>query len=160
MTLHDVLRRDSRELDQCDAAPQIQLEQDPIRNTERPVFRISYRRPCWIYEKVPMQLIQSFAVGVGSIPYIFHDASPPKPDLKAAESGPDPRLEIRLDRCDSGILTTIDVAPAVNKDGVTELRSDPIPPVDGEHDVCFLYRSSNPSVVWLLNYIQPLPLPH
>ena len=160
LTLHDVLRRDSRELDQCDAAPQIQLEQDPIRNTERPVFRISYRRPCWIYKKVPMQLIQSFAVGVGSIPYIFHDASPPKPDLKAAESGPDPRLEIRLDGCDSRILTTIDVAPAVNKDGVTELRSDPIPPVDGEHDVCFLYRSSNPSVVWLLNYIQPLQLSH
>lgn len=158
LTLHDVLRRDSRELDQCDAVPQIQLEQDPIRNAERPVFRISYQRPCWIYKNVPMQLIQSFAVGVGSIPYIFHSASSAKPDLKAAESGPDPRLEIRLDGCDSKLLTTIDVAPAVNKDGVTELRSGPVPHVEGEHDVCFIYRSSMPNVVWLVNYIQPLPL--
>lgn len=158
LNLPDVLRRDSRELDQCDAAAQIQLEQDPIRNTERPVFRISYQRPCWIYKKVPMQLVQSFAVGVGSIPYIFHSASSVRTDPKAAETGADPRLEVRLDGCDKKLLTTIDVAPAVNQDGVTEVRSGPIPHIEGEHDVCFIYRSSRSNVVWLLNNIKPVPL--
>jgi len=155
LTLDSTLRRDSRELDSCTGAAGIQLEQDPPRNAERPVFRVTFQNPCWIYREADLDLFSGLMVGVGSIPYIFHG-----PNLVQPESGSpiakDASLEVRLDSCQGESLTTIPLGPAYRKDGVTRLSVDHLAAVHGKHDLCFSMRNSDPQTVWLLNFIQPL----
>lgn len=155
LTLDSTLRRDSRELDSCTGAAGIQLEQDPPRNAERPVFRVTFQHPCWIYRDADLDLFSGLMVGVGSIPYIFHG-----PNLMQPESGSsiakDASLEVKLDSCQGESLTTIPLDPAYRKDGVTTLRADHLAAVHGKHDLCISMRNPDPQTVWLLNFIQPL----
>ena len=155
LTLDSTLWRDSRELDSCTGAAGIQLEQDPPRNAERPVFRVTFQNPCWIYHDADLDRFSGLMVGVGSIPYIFHG-----PNLMQPESGSstakNASLEVSVDSCKGESLTTIPLGPAYRKDGVITLSADHLAPVHGKHDLCFSMRNPDPQTVWLLNFIQPL----
>ncbi len=155
LTLDSTLRRDSRELDSCTGTAGIQLEQDPPRNPERPVFRVTFQHPCWIYRDADLDRFSGLMVGVGSIPYIFHG-----PNLMQPESGSskakDASLEVTLDSCQGESITTIPLGPAYRKDGVTTLKADHLATVHGKHDLCFSTKNPDPQTVWLLNFIQPL----
>jgi hexosaminidase len=155
LTLDSILRRDSRELDSCTGAAGIQLEQDPPRNAERPIFRVTFQHPCWIYRDADLDRISGLMVGVGSIPYIFHG-----PNLIHTETDSsmvkDASLEVRVDSCQGESLTAIPLAPASRKDGVTTLSVDQLAVVHGKHDLCFSMKNPDSQTVWLLNFIQPL----
>lgn len=155
LTLERILRRDSRELDQCTGGGGIQLEQDPPRNRERPVFLVNFQQPCWIYHNVEMQYIHSFNVGVGSIPYIFYGPSEEKHKSQPMGSFA-PSLDIHLDSCKGDVISSIPLTQAIRKDGVTELKGEAISAVKGSHDLCFEMKNPDPKTVWLLNYIQPI----
>jgi hexosaminidase len=154
LTLASALRRDSRELDSCTNSAGIQMEQDPIRNTERPVFRVTFANPCWIYRHAETDRISGLTVGVGSIPYIFHSANRPILPMQSASSTT-ASLEVRIDNCKGDLLTSIPLAPAFRKDGVTSLVAESLVPAHGSHDLCFAMKNADPATVWLLNYIQP-----
>jgi hexosaminidase len=154
-TLNSTLRRDSRELDSCTGTAGIQLEQDPPRNAGRPVFRVTFQHPCWIYRDADLDRFSGLKVGVGSIPYIFRGPNLPQPE-SGSSTAPEASLEARVDSCKGQILTTIPLGPAYRKDGVTTLSADHLAAVHGHHDLCFSMKSSDSQTVWLLNYIQPL----
>jgi hexosaminidase len=154
LTLASALRRDSRELDSCTNSAGIQMEQDPIRNLERPVFRVTFANPCWIYRHAELNRFSGLTVGVGSIPYIFHSAKRPILPVQSSKSTT-ANLEVRIDNCKGDLLTTIPLAPAFRKDGVTSLTADSLVPAHGSHDLCFAMKNADPATVWLLNFIQP-----
>jgi hexosaminidase len=158
ITLASTLRRDSRELDACNGSAGIQMEQDPPRNAERPVFRVVYSHPCWLYRDAELDRFAGLSVGVGSIPYIFRSQQRPMvmPTVAHPEDG---LLEVRLDSCKGDLLTRIRLAPAYGKDGVTTLTAEPLAAVHGTHTLCFAVQSEDPNRVWLLNFIQPVPKP-
>jgi len=155
ITLASSLRRDSRELDPCSNSAGIQMEQDPPRNAERPVFRVVFSNPCWIYRKADLDRFNGIQLGVGSIPYIFHAKGKPLPAPSTA-STTDARIAIHMDTCAGPQLAEVPLQPAYRKDGVISLpavqfMSRP----SGQHDLCFAVENSDPATVWLLNYIQP-----
>jgi len=157
LTLGSALRRDSRELDACTGAAGIQMEQDPPRNAERPVFRVVYSNPCWIYRKANLDRFGAVAIGMASIPYIFHSGNRPIPvPNKAATTTA--RVEVHLDSCKGALLATMPLGPAYRKDGVAPLPTAGVNGTGGIHDLCFeVENPDDPGTVWLLNYIQPEP---
>ncbi len=157
LTLTAALRRDSRELDSCTGSAGIQMEQDPPRNAERPVFRVTYSSPCWIYRKADIERFGGITLGVASIPYIFRSGnrSMPKPSSAATTTA---RIAVHLDSCKGALLTTVPLAPAYRKDGVITLPTAAVNGLPGSHDLCFAVENvDDPGTVWLLNYIQPQP---
>jgi hexosaminidase len=157
LTLGSALRRDSRELDACTGAAGIQMEQDPPRNAERPVFRVVYSNPCWIYRKADLDRFGAVTIGVASIPYIFHSGSRPipVPDNAATTTA---RVEVHVDSCKGALLATMTLEPAYRKDGVVALPAAEVKGTGGIHDLCFeVENPDDPGTVWLLNYIQPEP---
>ncbi len=154
LSLDAAMQRDSRELDACSHHAGIQMEQDPIRNRERPVFRVDFQHPCWLYPHADLSHFRRLTVGVGSIPFIFRDPdehpSFPQPG-DAAKSV----LEIHIDTCQGPLLTSISLASAYRRDGVTTLAAPPSPPFSGTHDLCMNVRGTDSRTVWLLHTVQP-----
>ena len=155
LTLATTLRRDSRELDSCTGSAGIQMEQDPPRNAERPVFRVTYSSPCWIYRKADTDRFQRITLGVASIPYIFRSGNRAMPVPSTAPTTT-ARIAIHVDSCKGPLLTTVPLAPAYRKDGVIALPAAMVSGTAGSHDLCFTVENpDDPGTVWLLNYIQP-----
>jgi len=154
ITLASALRRDSRELDPCGNNAGIQMEQDPPRNAERPVFRVVYFNPCWIYRKADLDRFTGLTLGVGSIPYIFHSQARPLPVPSNATTTV-AEIAVHMDSCTGPLLTTVPLQPAYRKDGVITLPAVSFPHQSGTHDLCFAVDKADPATVWLLNYIQP-----
>ena len=157
LTLGSALRRDSRELDACTGAAGIQMEQDPPRNAERPVFRVVYSNPCWVYRKANLDRFGAVTIGVGSIPYIFHSGNQPIPVPNNAATTT-ARVGVHVDSCKGALLATMPLGPAYRKDGVVTLPTAGVKGTGGVHDLCFeVENPDDPGTVWLLNYIQPEP---
>ncbi|QHS51412.1 beta-N-acetylhexosaminidase [Edaphobacter sp. 12200R-103] len=155
ITLASAVRRDSRELDPCRNNAGIQMEQDPPRNAERPVFRVVFSNPCWIYRKADLGLFQGVQLGVGSIPYIFHAQGKPLP-VSSAASTTNAKIAIHMDSCSGPQLAEVPLQPAYRKDGLTSLPAVQFTSrQSGQHDLCFAVEDADPAIVWLLNYIQP-----
>ncbi|SEB77988.1 family 20 glycosylhydrolase [Terriglobus roseus] len=156
ITLASTMRRDSRELDACTGSAGIQMEQDPPRNAERPVFRVVYSNPCWIYRKADLDRFNGVTLGMGSIPYIFRSGSRPMPAPISTMTTA--KVAVHVDSCKGPVLTTVPLAPAWRKDGVVTLPPAAITGAAGVHDLCFAVENTeDPGTVWLLNYIQPTP---
>jgi hexosaminidase len=154
ITLASALRRDSRELDSCGNNAGIQMEQDPIRNAERPVFRVVYSRPCWVYRKADLDRFAKLTVGVGSIPYIFQSQGKPLPSRSDATST-QAQIAVHMDSCTGELLTKVPLQPAYRQDGVITLPAVSFPRQTGQHDMCFAVEGADAATVWVLSYIQP-----
>jgi hexosaminidase len=155
ITLASALRRDSRELDACGGNAGIQMEQDPIRNAERPVFRVVYSRPCWVYRKADLDRFAELTVGVGSVPYIFQSQGKPLP-LPSTARTTEARIAVHIDSCTGELLAKVPLQPAYRKDGVTALPAVSFARRAGLHDLCFAVEGADPATVWVLNYMQPV----
>ncbi|HEX4783546.1 MAG TPA: hypothetical protein VH350_04350, partial [Candidatus Sulfotelmatobacter sp.] len=149
------LRRDSRELDPCGNNAGIQMEQDPIRNAERPVFRVVYSRPCWVYRKADLDRFTKFTVGVGSIPYIFQSQGKPLPS-RSDTASTHAQIAVHMDSCTGELLAKVPLQQAYRKDGVITLPPVSFPRQTGQHDMCFGVEGADAATVWVLNYIQPI----
>jgi hexosaminidase len=154
ITLASALRRDSRELDACGNNAGIQMEQDPIRNVERPVFRVRVFHPCWIYRKADMDRFTGLTLGVGSIPYIFQAQGKALP-LRSEATTTRAQIAVYRDSCTGELLAKVPLQPAYRKDGVITLPAVSFSRQTGQHDLCFAVEGVDPATVWVLNYIQP-----
>jgi hexosaminidase len=155
ITLASTVRRDSRELDPCRNNAGIQMEQDPPRNAERPVFRVVFSNPCWIYRGADLDRFRGVQLGVGSIPYIFHAQGKPLP-VPSAASTTNAKIAIHMDSCAGPQLAEVPLQPAYRKDGVISLPAVQfVSRQSGQHNLCFAVEGADPATVWLLNYIQP-----
>jgi hexosaminidase len=155
ITLASALRRDSRELDACGGNAGIQMEQDPIRNAERQVFRVVYFRPCWVYRKADLDRFTAVTVGVGSVPYIFQSQGKPLP-LPSTATTTEAQIAVHMDSCTGELLAKVPLQPAYRKDGVITLPAVSFARQAGLHDLCFAVEGADAATVWLLNYIQPV----
>jgi hexosaminidase len=156
LSLSAALARDSRELEPCNGGAGIQLEQDPPRIQARPVFRVVYSRPCWIYRNADMTRFHALTLSVGSIPYVFHD---PNRDMAAPSTAPttSARITVHAGTCNGQQLASIPLEPAYRKDGAITLPPVSFTPLQGTQDLCFKVEDSDPATVWLLHTIQPIP---
>jgi hexosaminidase len=156
ITLASSLERDSRVLDPCQDEAGIQMEQDPIRNSERPVFRVVFSHPCWIYRQAPLSLFHTLTLSVGSIPYIFHA---PGKTIPAASTSPTTtaHIAIYLDACGGKLLANAPLQSAYRKDGVVQLPEVMFDRQQGAHDLCLRVEDADPATVWLLHTVQPDP---
>jgi hypothetical protein len=91
-----------------------QMEQDPIRNAERPVFRVVYSRPCWVYRNADLDRFTKLTVGIGSIPYIFQSQGKPLPSRSDATST-QAQIAVHMDSCAGELLAKAPLRPAYRK---------------------------------------------
>ena len=155
LSLAAALARDSRELDACKGGAGIQMEQDPPRNAQRPVFRAVFSNPCWIYRSAELSHFNRLTLSVGSIPYIFQGGGKELPQPSDA-STTRAQIAIYMDSCKGDLLGTVALQPAYRKDGEITLPAINFAQQQGTHDLCFQVQDADPATVWLLHTIQPI----
>jgi hexosaminidase len=65
-------------------------------------------------------------------------------------------LQVRLDRCDGGVLFTIPLGQATTSSGPTRLEAS-LPQQHGTHDVCFVFARPAIDPMWAIDTVQWLP---
>jgi len=149
-----VRQRFSQDLNLCVNDPSIQMEPDPPV-PGGPVMLANYQNPCWIYATADLTGIKGIAAQVDSLPYVFHDrrSRPPMPPQISAKSG---ELQVRLDTCSGAVIATLPLEPAVGHRNVTWLHTA-LPPLQGTHDLCLKFATSQTDPLWVINLVQLEP---
>jgi hexosaminidase len=151
-------RRASQQLASCSNKLVLSLEDDaPVRG-DRAVFSIDVMAPCWRWDAADMDGVAAISVGVGQIPFNFQIGADRDKIALGKPSTPEGELEVRLNGCDGELIATLPLKPAVKNPAVTEL-SAPIKPVDGRHELCFVFTGEKIDPMWALDWVQLTPGP-
>lgn len=147
------LGRRDEELKLCSNKLALHLEDDAPRDGERAVFLVDIMDPCWIYERAPLDGVQSVAVTVGQIPFNFQLWRDAKGVITRAAKSPGGDLEIRLDRCDGEMLASLPLTPALAADQLTTLEAR-LPARTGAHDLCLTFAAGGPDPLWVIDRVE------
>ena len=147
-------RRFSQDLKLCVNDPSIQMEPDPPV-PGRPVMLANYQHPCWIYTNADMTGITGVSAEVDSLPYVFHDRNS-RPSSPLQSSAQNDALQVHLDTCSGTIIATMPLQPATGHRDVTRLHAA-LPPLNGTHDLCFKFATSQIDPLWVINLVQLEP---
>ena len=137
----------------CSNKLALHLEDDAPAADERPVFLVDIMDPCWIYEQAPLDGVTAIDVIVGQIPYNFQLWKDEKNVVKRPRAMPDGALEIRLDRCDGELLTSLPLTSALQNPRLTRLRA-PLAPRTGTHDLCLTFASGGVDPLWVIDAVE------
>jgi hexosaminidase len=146
-------RRTSQQLRLCAGKLPLDLEDDAPFDGPRAVFLIDIMDPCWIYPQADLSGVSSLTVSVGQAPFNFQiGADREKIPLHPPHtlSG---ELEVHLDDCAGPVIAAPSLEPATRSPGVTSLTA-PIKPLQGRHDLCFLFTSRSIDPMWAINWVQ------
>jgi hexosaminidase len=150
--------RNSDELLPCKPGQGLQLRlPGPGAHGNDGVYRVDIFDPCWVYPKVDLDAMRWLAVVAAKLPYNFQlwkDAAKivlHKPATPAGE------LQVRMDRCDGEILTTIALAGVASSNGTVKLEASLAPPRQGTHDLCFVFTRATVDPMWAIDSVQWLP---
>jgi hexosaminidase len=148
--------RFSQELELCSNAIALNLEDDAPLNGPRAVFLADIMNPCWIYRHADLDGVSAVAAGVGQVPFNFQIGEDRKKVVLRPPATPDGELEVHLDACDGRKIAVLPLAPAVANDAVTALHAS-LPPLNGTHDLCFVFTQNKLDPLWLLDWVQLVP---
>ncbi len=151
------LTRKSSELKPCSGKLRLRLEDDAPAEGPRAIFDVDLFDPCWLFEHAPLDGIGGVAIDVGQIPYNFelaHDITGivPRP-LPASPSG---ELLVKLDGCKGTTLATIPLDAAARNPAITTLTAS-WPPLDGAHDLCFVFAYRGHDPLWAIDRVRLVP---
>ena len=133
-------RRESRELETCDDKLVLALEDDAPVVGPRAVFLIDIMRPCWIWRDVDLANAPVLTAAVGQVPFNFQIGQEIDAITLRSPSTPDGELEVRLG-CEGRRIAVLPLAPAASNPAVTTLPPAALPPLEGEHDLCFTFTA-------------------
>lgn len=151
-----IRRRLSQELKLCSDKLVLSLEDRSTGPDDGVRMLIDVFDPCWIYPAARMDGIGAIAVQVGHRPFNFQAGDDVKKIPLHAPATPDGELEVRQDGCDGAPIAVLPLAPAKASDGLTTLRAA-LPPLSGQHDLCFRFTARSVDPMWMINWVQLLP---
>ena len=152
----DPNRREDRELELCEKAIVLALEDDAPLKRERESYLLDIQNPCWIWRDVPLEFLQAVSASVGQLPFNFeigkaiNDVVVEQPATEAGE------LRVRLG-CDGPVVADLSLAPAAGRHGATVLESSPVTlPADAgqQGDLCFNFTRRDVAPIWAIDWVE------
>jgi hexosaminidase len=156
-TLTPYERHMSQDLTSCTGQLLLNLEAETPLRGERATFLVDIENPCWIFSAADLSQATHLTAAVGRVPFNFQlrverDAIRLPPPRTAAGE-----LEVFLDRCEGQPLTSLPLAPALARDGVTVLPPAALSPVSGAHALCLRFTQRTLDPLWVIDWVQLSP---
>ena len=142
--------RSASEMELCDNAIPLRLEDDGPTNGKRIVHWVDIMHPCWIWRGAPLSGVQRVVAEVGRLPFNFSIGADINKITFRAPATPAGELEVRRDGCEGQLIATIPLAIATTTSGVAEV-SGPIAATGGAHDLCMTFTQKGPDPFWVLD---------
>ncbi len=153
-------RREDRELELCQAAIELVLEDDAPLDAEREAYRVDILKPCWIWRDAPLGSVASLRASVGQLPFNFEIGDAIDSAEILPPETPEGEMTVRLGACDGPLLAVLPLAPAVDNPAATVLPWASLggdPPATG--DLCIQFRRPSLDPFWVLDWIELAPAP-
>jgi hexosaminidase len=148
---HAGARRSSEELELCSNGVGLLLEASAGAAADAPLA-VDILNPCWIYRDVDLGRASRLTVAVAALPFNYELGS----DAAKIRLGDKPvgEVEVHVDGCDTAVLGVLPLAPAIEKDGITELPALTLPPLPGRHDVCLRIARPRADPLWAIDWAE------
>jgi hexosaminidase len=150
---HTGARRSSHELEPCSNGVGLLLEPSPGAAPDAPLA-IDIMNPCWIYRDVDLGRASRVTAAVAALPFNYELGLDAAKIRVGDNRTPVGELEMHVDGCDTTILGVLSLAPAADKDGITELPALKLPPLPGRHDVCLRFARPRLDPLWALDWVE------
>jgi hexosaminidase len=150
---HTGARRSSHELELCGNGVGLLLEPSPGAAPDAPLA-IDIMNPCWIYRDVDLGRASRVTAAVAALPFNYELGLDAAKIRVGDNRTPVGELEMHVDGCDTAILGVLSLAPAADKDGITELPALKLPPLPGRHDVCLRFARPRLDPLWALDWVE------
>jgi hexosaminidase len=151
-----VRHRSSQELTLCSDKVGLNLEGQWPVDGPRPVFMVDIMNPCWIDQGVDLTGIRTLQVSVGRVPFNFQLGKDLAKIPLRPPATPQGELEVRLDGCEGAPIAVLPLALAAGRTGQTTLTGA-LPPLTGEHDLCFMFTAKRLDPMWVIDWVQLVP---
>jgi hexosaminidase len=148
-------QRGSRELALCSDGIALMLEDDAPPEGERTVFSADIQAPCWRFERAALDRVVALEARVGQVPFNFQIGAAREAIRFPAPRQPAGELLVYLGaRCEGEPQLRLDLAPAIDSDGVTTLPRVAWQPPAGTHDLCLRFAQVQLEPLWLLDSVR------
>jgi hexosaminidase len=147
----------SRELELCNNAIVLALEDDAPLEGHRESFLVDIMNPCWILKDVDVSVAESVAASVGQLPFNFEIGDMIDDVVVEPPESGDGELRVRLGSCDGPVVASLPLAPAVGNHGVTELPPARLELPEGAsklRDLCFSFTRHGVEPMWVVNWVE------
>jgi hexosaminidase len=146
------VRRSSNQLDLCGNGVGLLLE--PAGGASRAPLAVDIMNPCWIYRDVELGRASRVTAAVAALPFNYELGLDAAKIHVGDNRTPAGELEVHVDGCDTAILGALPLAPAADKDGITELPALILPPLSGRHDICLRFARPRLDPLWALDWVE------
>ena len=150
---HAGARRTSRELELCTNGIGLLLEPSAGAAPDAPLA-VDIMNPCWIYRDVELGRASRVTAAVAALPFNYELGLDAAKIHVGDNRTPAGELEVHVDGCDTAILGALPLAPAADKDGITELPALILPPLSGRHDICLRFARPRLDPLWALDWVE------
>jgi hexosaminidase len=154
------LRREDRQLELCQAAIELVLEDDAPLTGPREAYRVDIMKPCWLWRDAPLAGIAKVRASVGQLPFNFEIGD--LLDEVQVLVPPDGRavMTVRRNDCDGPLLASLDLAPALDNPAATELPATRVaggPETPPRADLCIQFQRPDLDPFWVIDWIELVP---
>ncbi len=156
----DPLRREDRELELCQSAIELVLEDDAPLDGEREAFRVDILKPCWIWRDADLSGIGAVRARVGQLPFNFEIGEAINSAEILPPRSPEGEMTVRLDDCSGPLIAELPLAPAVNNPAATTLAPASLADVvagRSQGDLCIQFTRPTLEPFWALDWIELVP---
>jgi hexosaminidase len=150
---HAGARRNSHELELCSNAVGLLLEPSSGAAPDAPLA-VDIMNPCWIYRDVELGSASRVTAAVAALPFNYELGMDAAKIRVGDNRTPVGELEVHVDGCDTASLGVLPLAPAADKNGITELPPLKLPPLSGRHDVCLRFARPRLDPLWALDWVE------
>lgn len=151
--------RRSAELKLCSDGIGLDLEDDAPATGPRAVFAVDIQNPCWIFEQARLDDVDRIRAGVGSVPFNFQIGDAAAKIQFPEPTTPEGELLVMLNRCDGEVIARLPLAPAKDAPAVTDLPTQALPRIKGQHDLCLRFSQHTLDPIRTLDWVQLLDAP-
>jgi hexosaminidase len=144
--------RMSHELALCSDKLVLSLEDDAPVHGERATFLVDVMQPCWMFLAVDLAQLDGIQVDVGQVPFNFQIGKDRDAIVFQTPRTPSGELEVRAG-CGGPLLTSIELAPAKDREGVTSLPRAKLSGA-GVQDLCFTFAQRTLDPLWVIHRVR------
>lgn len=153
--LAHLVRRDDQ-LELCDDALVIYLEDDAPLLGERPNYNVNILDACWLWPEAPVGEAREIQIDVGNLPYNFQLMAAIDDVVIRPLADGQPELWVHEDGCDGEVVSRLSLAPALENFTVTTLHGVISSDQDAA-DLCFVFRTGEIEPLWVIDEVRLIP---
>jgi hexosaminidase len=151
------LRREDRQLELCQAAIELILEDDAPLQGPREAYRLDIMKRCWLWRDAPLGDAAGVRASVGQLPFNFEIGDLlDDVEVLVPEDGR-PVMTVRQGGCEGPLLAALDLAPALDNPAATILPVTPLAKGasrPAQADLCIQFQHSTLDPFWALDWVE------